>query len=437
MSDRVQAQPLPLPSRLPAGTFQLVGLEYIRKSLESNWDEHRDAVHAVVESVFRRYLKPIDAYYKIDPEHFLVLFTHLPLPQVEAKAEGIARQSERLLADILPPGHDTTVMSRIAEVDRSILMEKVRSLDSLLDYIKFGTLIVDDDTDDAAASTNHASMFDTFEDVRAAQPAAAAAVGAGPDMADFDQSLSSLFQKKTSAVYLKECSTSFEPIFDTKRKSFTGFRVMVMRQDAPALAEEDPFIENPDELRFYIDRYALLSAALGLQRSVAQGNKGLIVIPVHFDTLAVSKTRNVYMQRLREVPSGYIPFIGFAIVGLPVGTPAGRVADVVSFIQPLSHWQSVEILPEPRWIDIYSSSNCKAVATSARPLEGASPKQTEDLFAVARRARAAQIESILSHVGDKEALHFGLSAGFSQLIGPAVAASCKTPEPFDRIAKPV
>lgn len=416
---------------MPAGTFQLVGLEYVRESLAADWNRHREAIHSVVEGVFRRYLVPADAYYRIDHEHFLILFTHLPRQQVEAKAESIARESGRLIAGLLPPGHDTTVMSRVAEVDREILMEKVNSLEALLDYIKFGTLVVEEN--------NHAKLFDAFEEEMISPTASATAtnVGPGPDMADFDQSLSALFQKKTPAAYLKECNTCFAPLFDTRRKSFTGFQVMVMRGERPALEEDDPLIDNPDELRFHVDRYALLSAALGLQRIVAQQGKGLIVIPVHYDTLAVSRTRSVYLQRLREVPPGYLPYIGFIIVGMPRGTPAGRIADVVSYIQPLSQWQAVALPPDPRQIDVYGSSNCKAFATSARVLEDEVTKQTENLFAFARRARDAQAECVLFDVDNRDAVHFGMSAGFSLMVGRAVGGPCREPEPFDSLAKPV
>src|SRR3546814_18010582 len=54
----------------------------------------------------------------------------------------------------------------------------------------------------------------------------ATAVGAGPDMADLDQSLAGLFQKKTNAAFLKECTAGFYPAYSVKRRSLDRKRVV-------------------------------------------------------------------------------------------------------------------------------------------------------------------------------------------------------------------
>src|SRR3546814_9243578 len=64
---------VPLPARLQAGTLQLVGLEYIREVLGDDWDQRRDVVHRIVEGIFKRYLEPTDAYYRINDERFLIM----------------------------------------------------------------------------------------------------------------------------------------------------------------------------------------------------------------------------------------------------------------------------------------------------------------------------------------------------------------------------
>src|SRR3546814_11731967 len=84
-----------------------------------------------------------------------------------------------------------------------------------------------------------------------------------------------------------------------------------------ASLDDDPFAPDPEELRLHLDRYALLSAALGLQRMVGNSIKGLIVIPVHYEILVPAKTRNVYLQRLHEIPAGLYKYMAFSIIGTP------------------------------------------------------------------------------------------------------------------------
>src|SRR3546814_17991829 len=81
--------------------------------------------------------------------------------------------------------------------------------------------------------------------------------------------------------------------------------VCVLHDGNDASLDDDPFAPDPEELRLHLDRYALLSAALGLQRMVGNSIKGLIVIPVHYEILVPAKTRNVYLQRLHEIPAGF------------------------------------------------------------------------------------------------------------------------------------
>src|SRR3546814_14511125 len=86
--------------------------------------------------------------------------------------------------------------------------------------------------------------------------------------------MASLFQRKSVAAYLKECSTRFYPIFNAKRREFTAFQVCVLHDGNDASLDDDPFAPDPAELRLHLDRYALLSAALGLQRMVGNSKIG-------------------------------------------------------------------------------------------------------------------------------------------------------------------
>lgn len=422
--EKVLRSETPLPSKMQAGTLQLVGLSYIRETLGDAWEARRDRIHAILEGTLRRYLEPTDAYYKIDDEQFLVLFTRLSYPQAQAKAEAISREVQQLVLGELPPGRDVTVMSRVAEVDRSFLMEKVATLHDLLDYVKTGTLAPQEGED--------ITFFEAVEDDGApTSDHAAPLTGAGPDMADLDQSLGHLFQTTSAAAYLKECSACFEPVFSVKQRGFFTFRVKVLHRGTAPMSDDLLLIDDPNALRFHLDRYALLTGALGLQQMLSQRIDGLIVMPVHFDTLAEGRTRKVFLQRLQEVPASFRKYIGFSIVGIAPGTPALRIADILSFLQPLSRMQGAHLPADAKLVDHYAAAGLHSISASAAEkaaIEGETPhQQGVDLAAFARRIRAHRMEPVLLDVEDRDMLRLGLTAGFSLLAGKAVAATVPGP----------
>src|SRR3546814_555329 len=213
------------------------------------------------------------------------------------------------------------------------------------------------------------------------------------------QSMASLFQRKSVAAYLKECSTRSYPIFNAKRREFTAFQVCVLHDGNDASLDDDPFAPDPEELRLHLDRYALLSAALGLQRMVGNSIKGLIVIPVHYEILVPAKTRNVYLQRLHEIPAGLYKYLAFSIIGTPAGTPTGRVSDLLSYLQPLSNKQSLRIPPDPKLVDLYRSAGVHAFSTTCGPAEIPLRKRAEALALFAQRVRSYQMERDRKSVG--------------------------------------
>ncbi|WP_300296104.1 hypothetical protein [Ferrovibrio sp.] len=421
----VQQSAAPIPARMQAGTLQLVGLDHIRATLGTQWELWRDEIQAIVENVFRRYLEPVDPYYRIDDERFLVLFTRLTHQQSEAKAEAMAREIERLILGERP-GCDITIKSRVAEVDHSLLTEKVQTLDELLRYVESGAF---------AEEMQDLLSFDEVGDAQAAAGVDPGRVGPGPDLTDLDQSLAGLFQKISPAAYLKECSIRFDPVFNVRRRMFTAFLVTPLFRGEPALGDDDPLVDNPEELRFHLDRYALLSAALGLQPMLQQNPDGIMVIPVHCETLTVGQTRNTYLQRLREVPAGLYKHLAFSVVGVPSGTPSGRIADIISYLQPVSVRQSVRVSPDPRLIDLYRSAGCHAFSTSATAFAEQSIKQVETMALFARRARTGQIEGVLYDIDDKDMLHLAVATGFTLLIGAAVAPGLIQPGALAGIGK--
>lgn len=424
---RVVAGTAPLPRKIQAGNLQMIGLQAVREALGADWPKRRETIHNIVEGVIRDRLDAGDTHFHLENDDYLVLFVQLNHAQAKAKAAAIAQEAERLILGELPE-HTISIASSVAEVDSDFLSSKVNSMDELLQHVKTGGA----ETTGAATASGEVLLFgdepvhDGFAGT--AQPRPAPVMGAGPDLTDLDQSLTSLFQKKTSAAFLKECQASFYPNFSTRRRAFSFYTVHVTHMPTGRTADaSDPMLEDPEELEFLLDRYRLTTALLGLHRMVTGGHKGFISIPVSFATLATARTRNIYLDRFKDLPAGLFRSLSIVITNIPNGTPSSRIADAFNYIQRFCAVRILDIGLDTRLIDLYAQTGCQGFATSLPTAIADPAARFQALAAFAKRAAWHKMESILWNVSDATELELGVNAGFSFVFGDAVAPQIATP----------
>lgn len=424
---RVVAGTAPLPRKIQAGNLQMIGLQAVREALGADWPKRRETIHNIVEGVIRNRLDAGDTHFHLENDDYLVLFVQLNHAQAKARAAAIAQEAERLILGEMPE-HTISIASSVAEVDSDFLSSKVNSMDELLQHVKSGGA----ETTGAATASGDVLLFgeeplhDGFAET--AQPRPAPVMGAGPDLTDLDQSLTSLFQKKTSASFLKECQASFYPNFSTRRRAFSFYTVHVTHMPTGRAADaSDPMLEDPEELEFLLDRYRLTTALLGLHRMVTGGHRGFISIPVSFATLATSRSRNIYLDRFKDLPAGLFRSLSIVITNIPTGTPSSRIADAFNYIQRYCAVRILDIAPDTRLIDLYAQTGCQGFATSLPTAIADPAARFQALAAFAKRAAWHKMESILWNVSDATELELGVNAGFSFVFGDAVAPQIATP----------
>jgi hypothetical protein len=407
--------------KIPAGTMQLIGLQNVREILGARWPQRIEHIHSLIEAIFRRRLDPADVHYKVDDENYLILFTRLGRQEAAFKAKVIADEIQKLVAGDMPEQQDLIVTSNVTDVDRSLVIEKIDSLKDLVEYVRSHT-----------APANKESGVTFFDDSGAPQADELkphAAVGAGPDLADLDQSLVGLFQKKTTATFLKECRAGFYPAYSLRRRGFTAFDAVAIHTPSNQSADQvnDPFLDRPEELPFYLDRYILTTGLLGLHRMLTGGHRGVVMISVSFDTLAMSKLRDIYFARLKEVPGGLTKFIGIIVRNIPVGTPASRIAEVMAYIQPFCGTRILRIAPDFKLIDLYANSGGHGFATwlPADEQDGGKTFQTMSTFA--KRAALHRQECIITDLETSDDVSTAIAVGCTYVTGPAVAPLIYTP----------
>lgn len=415
-----------LPEKMPAGTMQLIGLGAIHAELGDHWPERADRIFSLVEAILRRRLDVTDAYYKVDDENYLILFTRLGRQEAAFKAKVIADEIQKLVVGELPPDREVVVSSTVAEVDRKLVLQQVESLQDLVDYVRTAAR-------QAESGSNITFFHQGAEADAEAAPAPAAVTGAGPDLADLDQSLAGLFQKKTIAAFLKECRAGFYPAFSLRRHSFSSYQTAAIHVPTGkrALEVNDPFLDNPDDLPLQIDRYLLTTGLLGVHRMLTAGRRGIVVMSVTYDTLAQSKSREIYFARLKEIPEGVTKFLGFSLRDIPVGTPASRIAEVMAYIQPYGATRLLRVQADPRLIDSYAGTGCHGFSTWIPQEETDLSRRFHNLSQFTKRAALHRMECVLTEVDSHDDVSTGVATGFTYLSGDAIAPLFDTPGQTD------
>ncbi len=395
--------------RIAAGSLQLIGLGGIRERLGDNWPRLSAGIHRLVESVLQRRLDVTDAYYRVDEESYLVLFTRLQRNEAEFKASVVAKEIQTLILGEAAAESGLAVVSRVTEIDRDLVLEKINSLEELLAHVRQQA------EDEAAEEERQRATGRTEEQEE--QPGI-----------DLTSDLGRMFNRTSHEAYLQQCSTRFHPLFGLRRRAFGSYLTVAINQRTGRLArpDDDPLLDRPQELSFALDRFMLGAGMMGLHRMLQNGDRAKVVIAVNYETLNVSRLREMYFARLKDLPEGLRRFLAFALHGIPSGTPASRVAEVLAYLRPLAALHVLHLPLEPRLIDLYAGVGCYGFSTEVPP--GIEPaKMRRDLAQFARRATMGRHESILAHVHSVEMLHNATAAGFGVMWGDAICGAVDVP----------
>ena len=405
--------------KIAAGALQLVGLDAIRTALCAEWEARRAKIHSAVEGVFRRRLDVTDAYYRVQGDNYLILFSRLNRVEAQFKARVISSEIQRLILGEAADGAAAIVTYQVTEIDRKLVLEQIHSLDELL------------------ASVSQAAEEQAVKPEPAPQrieAEVAAHAVAGEEPLDVDCDFSTLFKKVSAEQYIKNCAPSFRPLFDVKTLKFGYFLTATTSRSAQQNPDDSfHLVDNPEELPALLDRFLLDASMMGLHTMLQKAQSGKIVIPITYETLASKQLRDAYFTRLKSVPPGLKGFIVFRISDIPIGIPPTRLAEIINLLKPLSAAQVLHVPFDPALLDAFVSARCPAFSADL-------PKGSDDAKLLdtrmrnfAKRASAQGAQVFFGGVNTPAQLRTALSAGASVIHGNAVSPPVSRPSPVAQL----
>jgi hypothetical protein len=139
-------------------------------------------------------------------------------------------------------------------------------------------------------------------------------------------------------------TTGFAPLINLSRETSALFLSGAVRQkDGKTLFGMEALSGTDPRDRASLDE-AMLEYSLSHARGVLPTRSATaIMTPVHYETLAWSRGRQLYQKALRHADAAGNPFLLVKIEGVPSGTPAARLTEVIAMVRPFVRRVFVEL----------------------------------------------------------------------------------------------
>lgn len=371
---------------IAAGAVQLLGMSDIRSELGSAWDEVAAKAYGVTERVLHKHLTGADVYTRKGDENYILCFATLDKVQAERKTKAIVEEIKGILLREVPEAGQLRIGHRMTEMDPS---HALKGGGSLLETI--------------AASLE--SVKQEAEDV----------------------------YERQRRLLLEEASVVFSPVWNPARRSIVLYRCLLDDWTSRNTLQNLATFSEPEVLQQAISDldFLILGRAIHTLHSVLQSNsKTVLLVPVHFQTLAQKARREEYLSLCQKMPKPYSRFLLFETYGVPSQAPTSRVLQVVKALQPFGNGLVVSVpLTEDRALFELGTSGIYGVTAALPEIAG---NGSGPLAKFVTAATAAGLRTFANGARSIGVAKAAVEAGFDYIDGEAIASKAETPKPAYR-----
>lgn len=363
-----------------AGNVQLIGLDEIKRQFGDIWAGVREAAHKTAEEVIRAHLSPLDLFAPVKDESYVVLFGELDRAAAAIKAKAIAAEITKRLCGDVENGALVTV--------RAVALEIARP----------------------------PGGFKSLE-----------AVHAGFANADADAAARAREEGQRVA---KGIQFGYWPTLNLKKRLIAIYDCNIMRRaDAGyMLTGDDAYpADATGEIAAALDVVALDAAHQGLKAIEQHGKRAVLLLPVHYETLAFRTFRDRYIQGCRAFPESAQRNLAFHVLGLPEGLPQVRLVEVVSQFRAWVLGFVCRLKLENPEIERFAGSGLVGISADAGGTTTPTPAQFDLMRAFAEAARAAKLRSMFINARTVSLGSAAVRAGFDFVNGDAIVRMVARP----------
>ncbi len=376
-------------STVSTGRVHLVGLEKLREMIGSDWDRIKDRAHQIVRSVIESRLSPQDVFTAYGDMSYIIVFANLGKEEAQLKCTIIAQEiCGRLIGN--QSAEDFTDVSTLAAKDEGTLyFKKVPSIKNLVSDLEKKAKIDKREISFTPVDTPLANNID-FSKIR----------------------------------------FIFRPLWYVRHEVVTTFICIPVRAVGDGSyvygynALPDP--TNPMAIA-RMDSHILGCAAREFDKIAEKGKSALLSVPVHYETLAESSRRKVYVDLCSKLLSRHRDRMVFELVELPDGIPQTRILDLVSAVSFLARAVTANFSLNHKNFSDYRSAGLHAVGVDIYSEERSEKEIMRDMDNFAGAASRNNLKTYIHGVRTTSLKTAAIASGFDYIDGYALTSVIDSP----------
>ncbi|EKE75593.1 hypothetical protein [Oceanibaculum indicum] len=361
---------------LIAGNVQMLGFSEVRKSFGERWPSIKDKILLLAETVIKKHTGPADAFLMVNEEQIVILFGGGDKEKATRSSEKIAREINEKLSGVsgIKEGL-VTCRALVLELDPKTPIEALTTPEGLSQTV------------DAAQKKEEDVERQHFEALRS------------------------------------ELHVSYWPMANIRKKLISAYSASVILPIWKASGEEQT---HTGVFNCELDCYMLTQAGEALMR-VGRQRRALLIVPVHFDTLATKPLRQQFIAACQLLPRLSSKRILLEIVDLAEGVPQGRLHTLLSFVGPFFAGfvarQPLSFRTPERFVGL----KMMAVAADGSHVGTPARDDVERMQGFAKACGKARMRSIFYGASTFEAATAARRCNYDYLQGAAVAPAVADP----------
>lgn len=388
-------------SILSAGKMQVLGLEGLKERFGESWPHVSGRVAELSKFIIEKKLGPSDIFIELEGIGYVLIFPELDRKEAEIKCLGISCEiATKLFGESDKDGKNVSVRTIVGEIDGSIAMESVNLGDAVSGLLEeVGDEFI---TDNEGSIQRNGSLHKADE----------------IEVVDFSNYKAGFFDR---------LSFQYRPIWDTKREAIISYRCQsFLEADLSGGASDKSANLSRDDL-LSLDILSLKNCCQHMMDLQKKKRKLILCCPLHFETVSIAKNWKELLKHCQPIPETIRKYFLFEIVGLEVGVPQFRIAQVVQQLKPFCREIVFLVGTEEKDMARFNTPGISALGVDLYEFRGSEKDLLVRLDEFEEACQKQYSQSYVSNVSSTSLATIALSSGFRYLDGDAIREPVKSP----------
>lgn len=359
---------------LIAGNVQMLGFEALKERFGDSWEGIKDKVHLVTEGVIKRHITSSDVFLLMNDEKFVVLFGKASRPEADATARKIAKE----------------------------VNAKLSGAGAGMDAVSVRPIVFEMPRDDTAPLKDPAKLEKTVEEAqRDAERAEEARVQAAKD----------------------QMVMRFWPVANVRKRLVSCYHADLHVPAELDLGQNEDGSSGTGAVEAALDRMVLEHAGRALTEAAGRKMRALMIVPVHFETLAAKGFRSAYLDVCKLLPRIAEQRMMLMVRDLPDDVPQGRLHTIFTYLSPYFAGFVGDFSLSFRRADKLGGVGLLAVAVNGAEIATPTPQSVKELKAFSAGNRSGKMRRYFYGAQSFDAATAARRAQFDYVQGLGVAPS--------------